>query len=284
MTYKLKAYAKINLSLDVVSKRKDGYHNLESVMHTVPGLYDELTITETDTASLEIFSDKDLCPLEKNIIYKVYEAFYKKVNIEKKGFSVHLKKNIPDKAGLAGGSSDGAEFLKFLNRYHDNPLSKEECISLGAGIGADIPFLIKGDCCLCEGIGEILTPLPTLKNLSIIIAKPCDEGLSTPQIFSALKINEITKRPDTKKLISALYSDNQKNIISFMYNVLEDVSKKHSSVIGEIEQIMLNSGALCSMMSGSGNAVFGLFEGDTSEASRNLMDFNKDLFISESRL
>ncbi len=283
MIYKLKAPAKINISLDVIGKRADGYHNLETIMHTVP-LYDLLEFCENNSQSLRIFSDNPtLCTDERNIVFKAYKAFYKKTALNPLGFDVKITKNIPDSAGLAGGSSDGAETLKFLNRFHDYPLTEKELIDLSSTVGADLPFLIKGGCCLCEGIGDILTPLPELKNIKIVIAKPETKGLSTPEIFGALKLDKIEKRPETKKIISSL-NNNLEEIFPYMYNVLEEVSITKCPEIKTIEDIMISNGAEVSIMSGSGNSVFGIFLKDTSAAVNALKTSGLQLFIADLSL
>ncbi len=286
MTYKSKAYAKINLSLDILGKRDDGYHNLLSVMHTVP-LFDELEFVPNDEGVLRIKTNKSgLCPLEKNIVYKAWKAFYDKAALTVQGFDITLVKNIPDSAGLAGGSSDGAETLKFLNEYHNNPLSKEELIKTGASVGADIPFLIKGGCCLCEGIGEILTPLPELKDVNIIIAKPSQSGLSTPEIFALCDEKEQKYHPDTKRLINGLETGNLKEITSSMYNVMEEASLLKCPEIAEIKKVFSDNGAEIAMMSGSGNSVFGIFKKNVSleKAVSRLNNLNFGLFINKLSL
>ncbi len=286
MIYKLKAPAKINLSLDILGKREDGYHNLMSVMHTVP-LFDELEFIPKDDGALKISSNKQgLCPTEKNIVYKVWKAFYEKTGLSPQGFEVILIKNIPDAAGLGGGSSDGAVTLKFLNKFHNNPLSYEELINTGAAVGADIPFLIKGGCSLCEGIGEILTPLPEIKNIDIIIAKPSLSGLSTPEIFALTDEREPESHPDTKKLIEGLRTNNLEEIVSSMYNVMEEASLKKCPEISEIKKAFSENGAEIAMMSGSGNSVFAIFKNGTcrKQAISALNNLNFGLFIKELSL
>lgn len=286
MNYKINAPAKINLSLDVVSKRADGYHNLESVMHTVP-LFDELEFSETSASDLKITSDKPgLCTDKKNIVYKVYDAFYKTLGKTPSGFSVFIKKRIPDAAGLAGGSSDGAATLKFLNEYHGFPFSSEELEIIGSRTGADIPFLVRGGCCFCEGIGEILTEKPLLPPCKIIIAKPYANGLSTPEIFSELDISKIEHHPDNTALSNALFSGSIEKISSLMYNVLEEVSSKKCPEIKDIEKAMRDNHALNAIMSGSGNSVFGIFrkDCDTADAINSLKNLKTELFIYEMSL
>lgn len=286
MIYRLKAPAKINLSLDIVSKRPDGYHNLRSVMHTVP-LYDCLELSENSDKTLRIEANiPELCPPEKNIVYKAYRAFYEKTGISPCGFDVRITKNIPACAGLGGGSSDGAEILRFLNEYHNYPCSEAELIRLGASVGADIPFLIKGGCCLCEGIGDILTPLPTLMPVKIIIAKPLEHGLSTPEIFSLIDEKKPDRHPDTEGLINGLRSGSLKDIASSLYNAMEEVSIEKCPDIEEIKNTLLENGAEASVMSGSGNSVFGIFDKskDTDNAVEALNRLDTKLFISNLSL
>lgn len=256
----VKAKAKINLSLDIVSKRENGYHNLKMIMHTVD-LWDDITFKENNENEFLLKTNLKYLPNDgRNILYKAYKAFYDEAKITPQGFSVNLKKRIPVCAGLGGGSSDAAAELLFLNEYHGNLLDTEALLRVGERVGADVPFCIMGGTCLAEGIGEILTPLPKLPDCSIIILKPQNKGLSTKDIFSKVNINEMKYHPDTDGLIKALHEGNLKEIAKRMYNVLEDYSIKESPDIEEYKEALIKEGAIGSLMSGSGNSVFGIFE------------------------
>lgn len=252
--------AKINLSLDIVSKRENGYHNLKMIMHQV-NLKDKITLKETNEDEILIKTNLSYLPCDdKNILYKTYKEFYNYTKLKPQGFNISLEKNIPVCAGLGGGSSDAAEELIFLNKYHNNPLNKEELLTLGEKIGADVPFCIVGGTCLAEGIGEILTPLPPLPKCHIVIAKPQNKGLSTKSIFQMVNLNEINYHPDTSGMIKALQEGDLNAIAKRMYNVLEDYSTKEETEILKYKEIFIKKGALGTLMSGSGNSVFGIFD------------------------
>ncbi len=273
--YHIKAKAKINLSLDVVSKRENGYHNLKMIMHTV-NLCDDIVLKETQSGEFTLNTNLLYLPNdERNILYKAYKLFYDEAKIKPQGFSVKLTKNIPVCAGLGGGSADAASELLFLNEYHNNPLSRNTLLKIGERVGADVPFCIMGGTCLAEGIGEILTPLNKLPDCSIVILKPQNKGLSTKDIFSKVNLNEIKYRPDTDGIIKALTDGDLHGVAKRMYNVLEDYSVKESPDIEEYKQSLIKEGAIGSLMSGSGNAVFGIF--DNKKTAENAIEKFKKL-------
>ncbi len=277
----VKARAKINLSLDIVSKRENGYHNLRMIMHTV-NLFDDITFSESSDGVFSLETNLKYLPNDgRNILYKAYKAFYEETKIKPQGFSVKLTKNIPVCAGLGGGSSDAAAELLFLNEYHNNPLDKNTLLKVGEAVGADVPFCILGGTCLAEGIGEILTPLPTLPPCSIIILKPQNRGLSTKDIFSKVNLNEIKYHPDTNGIIKALSEGDLQGISKRMYNVLEDYSVKESSDIEVYKQALIKEGALGALMSGSGNSVFGIFDNKVlaEKALENLKKLTKLAYL-----
>ena len=257
--------AKINLSLDILSKREDGYHNLSMIMHTV-NLCDTLTFDEKKEKEISLSSNLPYLPCDsKNIVYKAYETFYNNSGVEKQGFDIHINKSVPVCAGLDGGSTNAASTLLFLNRYHNNPLSLDTLMKIGKELGADVPYGIIGGTCLAEGIGEKLTSLPSLPECYIVIAKPQNKGLSTKSIFSMVNIADISLHPDTHGMIKALYDGDLKGVCKRMYNVLEYYSVKESPEISKYKEILIACDALGALMSGSGNAVFGIFE--TKEAA-----------------
>lgn len=263
--FNIKSKAKINLSLDVISKREDGYHNLKMIMHTV-NLWDEICFKETTDSNISISSNMPFLPCdERNIIYKTYQEFYKYTNLPKQGFEVRLNKKVPVCAGLGGGSSNAASTLKFLNEYNNNVLTLDQLSKIGKSLGADVPYCLMGGTCLAEGIGEILTPLPDLPECYIVISKPQNKGLSTKSIFSMVNVNEIEFHPDTAGMIKALNTGDLTGICKRMYNVLEDYSVKECDEILKYKELFTEAGALGTLMSGSGNAVFGIFN-DKSKA------------------
>jgi len=272
MKYTVFSKAKINLSLDIVSKRKNGYHNLKMIMHSV-NLADEMTISENLHSSINITSNLNYLPCdEKNIVYKAYKAFYGSSGIKKQGFDIHIDKKVPVCAGLGGSSTNAASTLVFLNEYHNKPFTLKELMNIGEKLGADVPYCIMGGTCLAEGIGEILTPLPDLPECYIVIAKPQNKGLSTKNIFSMVNINEIEFHPDTQGIIKAINDGDIMGVSKRMYNVLEFYSRKESPEIVKFRELLDENGALGSLMSGSGNAIFGIFsDKETANEAAKIM-------------
>lgn len=255
MTELFKAPAKINLSLDVVSKREDGYHNIESVFQTV-SLYDIIEVEVSYGNSISIFSDNADMPKDKrNIMWKCAEKILDYAGV-KADVKINIQKNIPSQAGLGGGSSDGAVILKALNKMLDLKLDDKKLCEIGSHIGADIPFFIKGGTAYVKGIGEIIEPLEHLKDIPLVIAKGSD-GISTPEAYR--KIDLLKNRPliNTSELIKGVKSKSIKAISKNCGNIFEVVSPIED--IQNIKNIMLENFAECALMSGSGSAVFGLF-------------------------
>ncbi len=251
----LAAKAKINLYLDVTGKRADGYHLLETVMHTV-SLSDTVTVTETDKSGIEISCSDPLIPCnEKNIAYKCAAAFFEKAGIRDRGVSIHIEKNIPSQAGMGGGSADGAAVLKSMNILFKAGLSETELISIGADIGADIPFCIKGGCGYCTGIGEIIEPLPLIQ-ASVLIGKG-KTGISTAEAFG--KIDKLDRSIGITNIRQKFGgSPSVRDIAPYCRNIFDDVTSLDE--VSAIKKIMTDNGAVCSAMTGSGSAVFGLFD------------------------
>ncbi len=280
--FTIKCPAKVNLSLDVVGRRPDGYHNLEMIMHTIR-LFDTLTVTAYPASSTEIristnlgflpIDDKNLCAKATRLFFEETKLFAK-VNIE-------LRKRIPVGAGLGGGSSDAAGTLLALNHLMGDPLSKEMLAHLAQKIGADVPFFIYGGCMLAQGIGEILSPLPTLKDKTFLIAKP-KYGISTPFVYKNLVLDESTPHPDTNEAILALKQNDAKLLGKYAGNVLETVVTKNYPEIAQYKAIMNSFGAAYSLMSGSGSAVFGIFDDPkyAELAKQKLKDLTKQVYIA----
>lgn len=251
------AYGKINLSLDVLHKRADGYHELRMIMQQID-LKDIITI-EDYTDDIIIESNNGSIPLDSsNLVYKAWDALSKRCNI-KRGVLIKIQKNIPVAAGLAGGSSDAAAVLKGLNILWGLDLSEEELMEVGLSIGADVPYCIMGGTALAEGIGEKLTTLKPFRGKHILLANP-GVSVETGQVYKGLKLDKIKKRPDTESLLRAIEDDNLRYIADNMVNLLEIVTIEKHPIIEEIKNQMKNFGALGSLMSGSGPTVFGIFE------------------------
>lgn len=255
----LKSRAKVNLSIDVLGKREDGYHLVEMIMQTID-LYDKLKITEIEENSILIKSNSLDIPLnEDNIMYKAVNLLKNQFNIEK-GIEISIEKNIPVAAGMAGGSSNAAAVLVGLNKLWNLGLSENELKHIGLKLGADVPFCITGGSALAEGIGEKLTNIKGLpEDLNILVCKP-NIFVSTKEVYQSLNMDKVKRRPQNKELIDALQKEDVKFISENMVNVLEEVTSLKYSEIGQIEDIMIKNKALGSMMSGSGPTVFGLFD------------------------
>ncbi|MEA4825498.1 4-(cytidine 5'-diphospho)-2-C-methyl-D-erythritol kinase [Clostridium sp. JNZ J1-5] len=260
----IKAHAKINISLDVVGKREDEYHLLKMIMQNIE-LYDLLEIEVTDNG-INIECNKPYIPNdERNLAYKAAKLFMDTYGI-KDGINIKINKNIPVAAGLAGGSADAAAVLIAMKKIYDMNISYEELSNLGLKIGADVPYCIKGGTVLCEGIGEILTPLKPFAGHSLVLVKP-NFGVSTKEVYRNLDISRIYKHPNTEELIKAMERNDLKYVSENMKNVLENVTMKKHTVLKDIKERMCRCGALGSMMSGSGPSIFGLFD-DMLKAQR----------------
>jgi 4-diphosphocytidyl-2-C-methyl-D-erythritol kinase len=253
----LKAYAKINISLDVVGKREDGYHLLKMIMQTID-LYDLITIDRCKSG-INITTNKSFVPTdERNLAYKAAKLFMNTYNISG-GVDIGLRKNIPVAAGLAGGSTDAGAVLKGMRSIYGVNISDEELLELGLKIGADVPFCMVGGTALCEGIGEKITVLKEFKDKIVVVVKP-PFGVSTKDVFQNLEINKIHKHPDTDLLIQAMGNNDLRTVSDNMKNILENVTLRKHTILREIKSEMLRMGALGSMMSGSGPTVFAFFD------------------------
>ncbi|AWI07626.1 4-(cytidine 5'-diphospho)-2-C-methyl-D-erythritol kinase [Clostridium drakei] len=252
----IKAYAKINLSLDVVGKREDGYHTLQMIMQTID-LYDLINIKKTDKG-INISCNKQYIPTdERNLAYKAAELFMKTYNVCE-GIDIYIKKYIPVAAGLAGGSTDAAAVLKAMRNMYRPDISDEKIMKLGLNIGADVPYCVVGGTALCEGIGEKITKLNSFKNHILVVVKPAF-GVSTKEVYKNLDINKIKRHPDTNLLISSIEANNLNSLARNMKNVLENVTLYKHVVLKDIKKEMINMGAQGTLMSGSGPTIFAFF-------------------------
>jgi 4-diphosphocytidyl-2-C-methyl-D-erythritol kinase len=278
MSYTLKAPAKINLALDVLGKRPNGYHDVAMIMQTI-ALYDTITVNMIGS-EIRLTSDSAAIPIdERNIAFKAAHYLRSKYNI-KTGVHIHIDKKIPVAAGLAGGSTDAAAVLKLLNNAWDIRLSMEELKEAGLELGADVPFCIQGGTCLAEGLGEKLTIIDTTPACYILLAKPSVE-VSTKEVYQSLNLNEIIERPDIPAVIQAIKDNNLRGLCSNMGNVLETVTTKMHPIIPELKQKLMEYGAIGSLMSGSGPTVFGIFE-DVSTAQgayNNIKTLVNEIFL-----
>ena len=255
----LKSRAKINLSIDVLGKREDGYHLVEMIMQTID-LYDIIKIKEIEIDEININSNSSDIPLnENNIVYKAAKVLKDQFNI-KNGVEIFIEKNIPVAAGMAGGSSNAAAVLVGLNKLWKLNLSEVRLQEIGLKLGADVPFCISGNAALAQGIGEELTYIKGLsKDTVILVCKP-NLFVSTKEVYESLDSKHIDKRPNNQLLIDCLKNEDTRQLAENMFNVLEGVTVEMHPVIQQIKDIMITNKALGAMMSGSGPTVFGLYE------------------------
>ena len=262
-TVTLKALAKINLGLDVLGRRDNGYHDVRMVMQTIY-LYDNVTMEKTEEAGIQLECNLFYLPVdETNIAYKAAKLLMDEFDI-KEGVRIVLDKHIPVAAGLAGGSANAAAVLVGMNRLFSLGLSGQELMERGVSLGADVPYCVMRGTVLAEGIGEILTPLPPLPKCCVLIAKP---GISVPTktVYEKLDSQEIEDHPNIDGILEGLEHEDLLKVASSMGNVLETVTIGDYPIIEEIKDVMKDAGALNAMMSGSGPTVFGIFD-DRSKA------------------
>lgn len=279
MQIKVNAYAKINLLLDIINKRNDGYHDLFMIMQSI-NLYDTVTVTETKTRKITITCNIDDIPLdEHNIAYKAAAQFFKDTKIKNKGINIDIVKRIPHAAGMAGGSADGAGVLVALNELTGADLSIDELCKIGVKIGADVPFCIKGGTLLAQGIGDILNKVKPLRKCFILIAKP-DCSVNTAYAYRQFDECGKAHTPDKLGMLYAMQSRELKSIAEKMENVFEQFIAVDNKV--EIKSIMRNHNALGVCMSGSGPTVFGIFENkeDANNALNEIKPLVKDIAVT----
>lgn len=254
----LNAYAKVNLGLDVVGKTENGYHLLRSVMQQID-LYDVITLEKLEGKSgvIEFETGSEEIPVDQsNLAYKAAMLMYDNYEIAD-GVKITLDKRIPVAAGMAGGSTDGAAVLKGMNELFGLGCSQEKLMEHGVKLGADIPFCIMGNTALAEGIGEKLTPLHSIPEMTLLITKP-KLNVSTKYVYQHLQLDTV-KHPDTDGILDAMKNKDLTKMIACLGNVLESVTGAEYPIIGELEQKILSAGADGAIMSGSGPTVFGIF-------------------------
>ena len=268
----LRAHAKINLSLDVLRRREDGYHEVKMVMQ-MTGMYDRMNLLPLKgRPGIRLSTNLPYIPAdENNLAYKAAKLLMDEFEVTD-GLEIRLDKFIPVAAGLAGGSSDAAQALIGVNRLFGLGLDTAELMTRAARIGADVPYCVMGGTALSEGIGEVLTPLPSMPdNVCILLCKP-NINVSTREVYTALRVDQLDFHPDVDAQTEALRAGDIRGITAkgVMYNVLETVTGEKYPVIKSIENDMLEAGALAAIMSGSGPTVFGIFDNaDRAEVCRN---------------
>ncbi len=268
---KIRGRAKVNLSLDVLRRREDGYHEVRMIMQQVD-LYDEITLREMEDG-IKLECNCGFIPVDEgNIAYRAAKLIKETYHI-KKGIYIYIDKNIPVAAGLAGGSTNAAAVLLGLNRLWNLGARKEELMALGLKLGADVPFCILGGAALAEGIGEKLTAIQGLENTWVVLCKP-NIGVSTADVYKGLDINNIQQHPDTERIMDALCRKDIQAVAGNLRNVLEQVTEQMHPIVRDIKRRMLEYNALGSIMSGSGPTVFGLYK-DYNKAKSAYDNLNK---------
>ena len=273
-----RSYAKINLTLDVLGKRDDGYHDVEVLMQTV-SLFDLVIVDKTDF-QISISTNLRFLPNnERNIAYMAAKEFFRYTGIHG-GCKIMIHKNIPVAAGLAGGSGNAAAVLCSLDMLYNTNLSVEELCSIGLKLGADVPYCIIGGTALASGIGEKLTPLPPLPKCTILMVKPAI-NVSTGSIYGAIDSMEIKEHPDTAAMIAAIRQGDINAVASGLVNVMGTVTEGMYPIVRGIRQKMIKNGALGAVMSGSGPTVFGIFpDYETAKRSHDSFAYQfREVFI-----
>lgn len=270
------AYAKINLMLDIVCTRNDGYHDLFMIMQSV-SVHDTITVSENNSKKISITCSKDGIPLdESNICWKAANEFFRYTKKRNKGINIDIEKKIPHAAGLAGGSADGAAVIKALNVIYCTELSNEEMCEIGVKIGADLPFCLTGGTLLAQGIGDILSKVKPLKKCYIVLAKP-DFAVNTGHAYHQYDTIGKMRTPDKFGMLCAIQSGDLKAVCSKLDNVFEQFIEVPHRV--DIKSTMRNCGAIGVCMSGSGPTVYGIFTAkeDAEHACNELKPFAKDI-------
>lgn len=266
MTVTVPAYAKINLYLDVVGKRSNGYHDVVTVMQSVT-LHDTLTVTRQNTKNIHLTIDNSTLPAdESNLVIRAANAYFE-ASRHAFGVEAMLEKRIPMQAGMGGGSADAAAMLHALNRLDGYRFSPEELSHIGSTIGADVPFCVRGGTCLCRGIGELITPLESTLSLPLVVAIG-HEGVSTPAAFAQLdrrylNFEDFHSDQTPQNLLDALQNGDVSHAVSALFNRFEEVIEPMRPAVCAIKETLLQNGALAAQMSGSGPAVFGVFKSES---------------------
>lgn len=278
---KIKAYAKINIALDIIGKREDGYHLLRMIMQSID-LYDTIIIDKVGSG-IKLKCNKHYVPIdERNLAYKAAKLFMETYSINQ-GVEIDLVKNIPVSAGLAGGSTDAAGVLKLMNRIFNINASEDELKALGLKLGADVPYCISGGTALCEGIGEKITQLKPFKDKILVLIKP-PFGVSTKEVYRDFNLSKAIFHPKIEELIKAMEKDDIYFVSENMKNLLENVTLKKHRVINNIKEEVKSNGSIGTMMSGSGPTVFAFFD-DMLKAQMcydNMKKKYKDVFITRT--
>ena len=261
-----RAYAKLNLTLDILRKREDGFHDLRMVMQNV-ALCDDIFLEEKNDEGISLHTKAAYLPTDSsNIAVKAAEVFARETGINLPGLDLSIAKRLPVCAGMAGGSSDGAAVLRMLRRRCRPDMGREELERIAALVGSDVPFCVRGGAALAEGRGERLRDLPGLPDCAILLCKP-DFPISTPELFGLVRVKKLRFHPDTAGMLSALERGDLREICRYVYNVFEDVLPRKYAAVLEIKSQLLELGAMAACMTGSGPTVFGVFDREDRAAA-----------------
>jgi len=277
----LKAYGKINIGLDVIRKREDGYHDLDMIMQTV-GVYDDVIISREDgtqTYEIEVSTDADILPNDKgNLAFMAAKVLMEAYDIKSK-VKIHINKRIPIAGGMAGGSADCAAVLRGVNKLFQLGLTDEQLQEYGVKLGADVPYCIVGGTKRAQGIGEILTDLPTPPKCYVIIAKT-DAFVSTKFVYSHIRPAQIENHPDIDGIIESIKAGDLYGMCEKIANVMEDVTIPEYPIIQKVKDILKSNGAVNALMSGSGPTVFGIYD-DEEKAKQSMDALSGKEFVSQ---
>lgn len=280
MTHTEPAFAKLNLTLDILGKREDGYHDMRMVMQSID-LHDVVTITPREKAGLTLTTDLPFLPKgDGNIASKAAARFFQSTGLPAPGLSIDIRKSIPVCAGMAGGSSDGAAVLRTLRRLCAPDMPPRRLEEIGALVGSDVPYCVRGGAVLAEGRGERLSALPPLPPCWLVVCKPAC-SVSTPELFAQVRVKKFRCHPDIPGMTAALEQGDLEGVARRLYNVFEDVLPRRYSQVFEMKSALLELGAMAASMTGSGPSVFGIFreEAPAARAVEALLSLDVSAFL-----
>lgn len=258
---KLKAYAKINLTLDVTGRREDGYHTLDTVMQSI-SVWDEVEIKKITKPGIRLFCNREYLPVDtKNTAFRAAQYFFQHCGITGQGLAINIRKYIPSRAGMGGGSADAAAVLHGLNQMFRANLDRNTLVELGAKVGADVPFCVVGATCRCRGIGEQVEPVSHIPDCWILLCKP-PAGMSTPRAYALIDQFPLSRAQSTEKMVGLLEAGDLRRIGEGLANRFDETMKLQQ--VREIKRLMVACGAYGSSMTGSGSAVFGIFDSEAT--------------------
>ena len=264
---KIKAYGKINLTLDVVGRRKDGYHLLDTVMQTI-SIWDELEIQHSRQPGVHLQCNKDSLPTDsKNTAFRAAKFFLEDRGLENEGVYIFIKKHLPSRSGMGGGSADAAAVLRGLNEMYGTGLSADKLMELGEKVGADVPFCVVGGAARCTGVGADVEPIEPMPQCWLVVCKP-PTGMSTPRAYSLLDQYPLSSTQATPRMLEAMAAGNLNRIVKGLANRFDETIRM--APVRALKRAMMDAGALGSMMTGSGSSVYGIFE--TEQRAREAME------------